>query len=168
MERLYSVIRLGKDEHSFGWKQDGKWYEKNYYTEEWWFLEGLDLDVVATYYGEYLPCFEKFLKHYVELKAEKKQSGGWLSPEGIFYPAPYWGHCWLAVKIVAHLYKVVGGGMRQLEQAGWGHVSDDGEVSSFKELTQAQRDTLFDVAMLKPSLWAEEVFRALRGEVVEV
>lgn len=73
-----------------------------------------------------------------------RASDAWVDPEGNFYPVPYAGHSQFCFE--------QGVEMRWLEEDGWVHLSGGRIYNAQREhsphaATQAQLDTLFDVAM---------------------
>jgi hypothetical protein len=90
-------------------------------------------------------------------------SGGWLSPEGRYWPCPDCEHQTAAEAIVRDAGLPTGRDAEKvLEEAGWVHISDNGMVQSFlgasvlfPDFTQAQLDTMFDLARAHPSMRGE-------------
>lgn len=83
--------------------------------------------------------------------------GGWLAADGRYWPCRDLEHATTAVEIVNALRLVPkGDSMAHLEELGWMHVFDDGSVMGTTSLTQAQMDTLFDLACAHPTMrrWA--------------
>jgi sugar lactone lactonase YvrE len=95
---------------------------------------------------------------WAEMDAEASRSahGGWISPEGRFWPCRDLFHSLLASRIVRELQLPnTFSNMCLLEDSGWVHVMDDGTVHRsllHGELTQAQLDALFDIASAHPSM----------------
>ena len=81
--------------------------------------------------------------------------GGWLSPDGVFWPCPEYAHLRLAAHIVARLGHhwdeddVQNAPGPWLERTGWVHFDAEGLPGRIDEpdYTQAQLDTMFDLAM---------------------
>lgn len=74
-------------------------------------------------------------------------SGGWLYPQGKFYPCFVCQHDGIAQKLSAIYYDNLQGA-ELLEEKGWLHVSDTGYAMLFNRsetATQAQLDTLMDM-----------------------
>lgn len=94
-----------------------------------------------------------------------KRYQGWLSPEGKFYPCEYAGHSGLARRLTAHLFNSLDG--EELIETTWLRIHYDGYTSVWclRELTQAQRDTLFDLATAEGSddVWSMNIMRVLRA-----
>jgi hypothetical protein len=79
--------------------------------------------------------------------------GGWLAPDGRYWPCRDQEHATTAVEIVNALRLLPkGDAMAHLEDLGWIHVSDGGGVMGTSPLTQAQMDTLFDLACVHPTM----------------
>jgi hypothetical protein len=79
--------------------------------------------------------------------------GGWLATDGRYWPCRDLQHATTAVEIVNALRLVPkGDAMAHLEDLGWTHVFDDGSVMGTSPLTQAQMDTLFDLACAHPTM----------------
>lgn len=88
----------------------------------------------------------KNAKKYHSPEKETKPTGGWLAPNGDFYPCESWLHDWMAESICrAVLGKLEG--TRYLEQKQWIRVHDNGNLGTATDdpLTQAQRNALFDL-----------------------
>lgn len=105
-----------------------------------------------------------FIRTYRTLEAKMEPSGGWLSPEGKFYPCQYGQHAELASIIGAHLFGELFG-TYDLLRRGWAHIYDNGIIPAKQfgvdlQLTQAQLDTLFDLSQLPGA--AEDYVRGLR------
>lgn len=87
------------------------------------------------------------------IKANEKMIvlGGWILPNGDFYPAKYMRHNITA----AHYFGVKY--LKKAEAEKWAHLGDDGDViveskggyRDYEHLTQAQIDTLFDISTVK-------------------
>jgi hypothetical protein len=81
--------------------------------------------------------------------------GGWLSPDGIFWPCPEYAHLRLAAHIVDRLGHhwdeddVQNAPGPWLERTGWVHFDAEGLPGRIDapDYTQAQLDTMFDLAM---------------------
>ena len=90
-------------------------------------------------------------------------TGGWPSPDGRYWPCPDCEHQEAAEAIVRRMgLPTDRDAEKVLEEAGWVHVSDNGMVQSFlnvtvlfPEYTQAQLDMLFDLALAHPSMRKE-------------
>jgi hypothetical protein len=98
--------------------------------------------------------------------------GGWLSPEGRYFPCPDFQHLAIADRIAAQLRIRVGAGGAgaALERRGWLHINDNGHVIDDDDVldvnpTQAQLDALFDLAELHPSM-RDELLAALNREQI--
>ncbi len=87
---------------------------------------------------------------------------GWVSPAGDYFRVKGdWGHDSLAASIVGEPGDYWG----RLVQDGWVHLSERGklDISSRKQMTRAQINTLFDIATLVPgTAFAEEIILMLR------
>lgn len=89
-------------------------------------------------------------------EAELKLRGGWLAPDGKFYPCRYMEHLNHADDLAFVHYKEEGDGEQRIEKEGWAKIYGDGVCllpSSYKgdkggEYTQAQLDTLSDLMIL--------------------
>jgi hypothetical protein len=81
--------------------------------------------------------------------------GGWLSPDGIFWPCPEYTHLRLAAHIAARLGHDWDEDDPEsapgpwLERTGWVHFDAQGLSGRIDEpeYTQAQLDTMLDLAM---------------------
>jgi hypothetical protein len=90
-------------------------------------------------------------------------TGGWLSPEGRYWPCPDCEHQQAADAIVRNVgLPTDRDAEKVLEEAGWVHVSDNGMVHSFlgatvlfPDFTQAQLNAMFDLARTYPSMRRE-------------
>lgn len=98
--------------------------------------------------------------------------GGWLSPEGRYFPCPDFQHLAIADRIAAQLRIRVGAGGAgaALERRGWLHINDNGHLIDGDDVldvnpTQAQLDALFDLAELHPSM-RDELLAALNREQI--
>lgn len=81
-----------------------------------------------------------------------KESGGWLSPNGKFYPCGFCQHTKLAKKL-ALIYFDSQNGDTTLEDNGWAHVSYDASVLAIsKRLSQAQLNNLMDIFSIAESI----------------
>jgi hypothetical protein len=80
--------------------------------------------------------------------------GGWLSPDGRFWPGPDPEHQSAAQRIVDEVGLGDGRDAEQVvENAGWVHVGESGRVLYVRDgYAQAQIDTLFDLACTHPSM----------------
>jgi hypothetical protein len=80
--------------------------------------------------------------------------GGWLSPDGRFWPCSDLEHQSAAERIVHEVGLGDGRDAEQvLENAGWVHVGENGRVLYVRDgYAQAQIDTLFDLACTHPSM----------------
>jgi hypothetical protein len=79
--------------------------------------------------------------------------GGWLAADGRYWPCRDLEHATTAVEIVDALRLAPkGDAMAHLEDLGWMHVFDSGGIMGIKPLTQAQMDTLFDLACAHPAM----------------
>lgn len=82
-----------------------------------------------------------------------KVSGGWLSPEGNFYPCGYTEHLDMAYRLAVSLFDSHDG-EKFLEDNGWAKVWYDGRIINFRnwelrdDYTQAQINTLGDLLVL--------------------
>jgi hypothetical protein len=89
--------------------------------------------------------------------------GGWISPEGRYWPCPDLLHTRIAERIVRRLSLPPTsryGAQLTLERAGWLHVMDDGRVLSYEDddvYTKPQLDALFDLSSTRS---------AMRGEIM--
>lgn len=90
-------------------------------------------------------------------------TGGWLSPEGRYWPCPDCEHQRAAEAIVRDVgLPTDRDAEKVLEEAGWVHISDNGMVHSFlgatilfPDFTQAQLTAMFDLAQTHPSMRRE-------------
>ena len=95
--------------------------------------------------------------------------GGWISPEGRYWPCPDLLHHQIAERIVRRLSLPSTsryGAQFILERAGWLHVMDDGRVLSYEDddvYTQAQLDALFDLGTTRPAM-RYEIMAALEEQ----
>lgn len=89
-------------------------------------------------------------------EAKLKVSGGWLAPDGKFYPCGYMQHIGEAYSLALVHYNSDDGD-KTLEEKGWAKICDDGtiflliRIRSFGEdgkYTQAQINTLGDLLVL--------------------
>ncbi len=81
--------------------------------------------------------------------------GGWIAPDGTFYPTPDGAHQSAAERIAIARRIRLGRDdpAYHLEQRGWLHVMDHGMVYGVHPtLTQAQMDRLFDIAQRHASM----------------
>jgi hypothetical protein len=93
-----------------------------------------------------------FYKTYNVPKSDKsKQSAGWLSPDGAFFPCHSWEHDDLADHLSAIYYDSIEG-TRALEDKKWIRVHYDGTTSSFAK-TQDQLNTVADLQTVGNDKW---------------
>lgn len=80
--------------------------------------------------------------------------GGWLSPEGGYWPCSDWQHTQVAARIIAELMIPRGRHGTALENHGWVHIDDNGSVLDDEDdvYTQPQLDYMFDLACAHPSM----------------
>jgi hypothetical protein len=101
-----------------------------------------------------------------------KQSAGWISPEGRFYPCKSWEHDSFAIDLAITIYGF-NNGTKCLEEKGWIRLMNSGyPACNLKHSipTQSQLDTLWDIFQVSTGdfqqelgHWIEE-YRELRGE----
>jgi hypothetical protein len=95
--------------------------------------------------------------------------GGWISPQGRYWPCPDLLHNQIAERIVRRLSLPSTsrfGAQLTLERAGWLHVMDDGRVLSYDDdhvYTQPQLDALFDLGSTRPAMQAQ-IMAALEAQ----
>jgi hypothetical protein len=81
--------------------------------------------------------------------------GGWLAPSGKLWRSSDVAHQFVAVRIIRQLHLLIGGAdpKEWLPAHGWLVIYESGWVyGNIPEMTQAQRDTLFDLAMRFPTM----------------
>lgn len=89
---------------------------------------------------------------------DKGPCGGWLAPDGRFWPCTNLQHQAKVDEIVVELgLRVTGDPMAWLEKRGWFHVMDRGgfaqdTVDHYQRPTQAQMDVLWDLANRFPEM----------------
>ncbi len=106
-------------------------------------------------------------------KAELRLSGGWLAPNGKFYPCAYSEHLRIAQDLAFIHYKEKGDGAQRLEKEGWAKFYADGTCllpSSYLyaqdgEYTKAQLDTLGDLLVLATKEEAEVYVNHIKEEI---
>jgi hypothetical protein len=91
--------------------------------------------------------------------------GGWLAPDGKHWRGSEGTHPLVAKRAAKQLGLSLGphDAASWLETHGWIHILDDGTNNTTDSLTQAQRDTLFDLARQFSSMRGA-IVRALRRE----
>jgi hypothetical protein len=98
---------------------------------------------------------------------ERDGGGGWLGPNGEWWPCPDVHHQQTAEKIVVELHLHFGktDPEHYLHQVGWLHIKDSGAVLSGWDrcLSQAQLDRLFDLATTYPTM-REPLLARIRHE----
>lgn len=98
--------------------------------------------------------------------------GGWLAPDGKFWQCEDYQHHVCARQIVGELGLEVTDYSAEstLEKANFVHLSLGSAYFRGDELTQAQRDVLFDLATLWPETWGVDyhmgILELLRGPQV--
>ena len=93
-----------------------------------------------------MPKFNK--RSIAGLKHYPNKRGGWMSPEGDYYPAPYKTHDAITHLLAMAYYGKDKAGRRILEEAGWVLVKHDGVVWFHpRNVTSAQAAAL--VPLLK-------------------
>src|SRR2546430_12266786 len=94
-------------------------------------------------------------------EAGRTGSGGWIAPDGRFYPAPQYGHI-----SVARELRQTGGGPREPwdMRDGWIMVRSSGEALALPHrITQPQLDTLAAVLIIAPvGLYRSALLASLR------
>jgi hypothetical protein len=73
--------------------------------------------------------FLKFYKNYNIPIEEIKQSAGWISPSGKFYPCQYFEHDAYAKRLAAIYYNSMGG-TKELERQGWIRLYENGNINT--------------------------------------
>lgn len=108
----------------------------------------------------------EFIKKYFPLKpSEPKESAGWLSPDGKFYPCKYHEHRGLAKSLSAHYYNDIDNGERKLETEGWIKVYADGllgyDFIGHRDLSQIvtkqQKEFLFQLSIVGSEKWNKRI-----------
>jgi hypothetical protein len=102
-------------------------------------------------------------------EAELKVSGGWLAPDGKFYPCGYMEHLGEAYRLALVLHND-DDGEKTLEEKGWAKILDTGITFLLtferKGYTQAQINTLGDLLVLAKQedeeKFAENISRELQ------
>jgi hypothetical protein len=97
--------------------------------------------------------------------------GGWLSPDGRYWPCSDQEHQETAEAIIRELKLHSGRDAETvLEEAGWLHIQDNGllfswtgYVRSSGDFTQSQLDAIFDLASAHPSM-RERLMAALEEQ----
>ena len=85
------------------------------------------------------------------LKDYPIKDGGWLSPDGQYYPAPHKNHDAITPLLAMAWYKD-DGGRRALEERGWILVKHDGVVWFHpRTVTNEQLDALVPLLALAPN-----------------
>jgi hypothetical protein len=110
------------------------------------------VEIVKEYPARECDYFEDFTEAEIEFHKDNPPSteltptGGWLAPDGTFYPGRYGAHDRLAYRICAVRWSK-NEGAKYLESRGWGRVNDDGNVwrKDSKKLMPRQIDTLVDL-----------------------
>jgi len=98
-------------------------------------------------------AYQSYLQSYGP-KPAMKQSNGWLGPDGKFYTCRAREHNDLGYDLHILYYGNINyalSRLRDLEKRGWLHTYADLVCWPETKLTQAQIDTLFDLAMLDPT-----------------
>lgn len=92
----------------------------------------------------------RFYRDFPLKPNEPKQSGGWVSPEGVFYACGHMKHIATAEHLTGQLYgRADTDGEKLLEEKGWAHIYADGTTvwgHPTRDVTQKQLDALFDIA----------------------
>jgi len=78
---------------------------------------------------------------------ELRESAGWLSPDGNYYPCRPWEHDYQA-EVICRAVLCVLMGTQHLESLGWFRVYDHGMVVRINTPTQGQLDALWDLHQL--------------------
>ena len=143
---MVSLVVLDKEDHT-------KWYWNG--TPTWCSTcNGSSPDIVKDY-GMIDTMDEESIKDiefdfyktfYNPKKSKPFISGGWISPDGDFYPCKYFEHDSLATAL-SHIYypESTSHGVYSLDTKGWIHLSAEGYPLGNKP-TQKQLDILFDIA----------------------
>lgn len=113
-------------------------------------------------------------------EAELKISGGWLAPDGKFYPCAYMDHLNEAQDLAFVHYKERGDGEQHLEKKGWAKIFSDGtcillgtirfdddlnDLYPNMKYTQTQLDTLGDLFVLATAEEAETYAKNIKREL---
>lgn len=109
-------------------------------------IETFDI-VPESYNTELRNLTARFYKVYHPPTAEIKESGGWISPQGKFYPVKYYQHSIVAGKLSLIYHESTEGDLC-LENHGWLHLSDTGYATLYgdrKKVTSDQIDTMLDI-----------------------
>ena len=82
--------------------------------------------------------------------------GGWLAPDGRLWRCSDWRHQRTATEIAERLHLPIGSSdpADYLERHNWQHIMDCGHVRTDGQLTQKQRDQLFELARSFPTMRA--------------
>jgi hypothetical protein len=108
--------------------------------------------VVRAIEGEEIPQLA-YRGQYRVSDMDKGPCGGWLAPDGRYWPCVNTLHQAKVDEIVAELELPVSGDpMTWLEEHGWIHVFDRGGAMAFSGTTQAQMDVMWDLAQRFPEM----------------
>ena len=114
----------------------------------------------------------RFFHDFPRKPSKPIESAGWLAPDGKFYPCHYMEHDAIAEGLAAQTYNSLEG-VRLLETKGWARVGEEGLIAQRHgdrdtemklQLTQAQLDTMFDLAMVKGAKWKETILNHIELE----
>ena len=128
--------------------RDGVWY----YGLSRSHFSGIEVDVLKDYgfidengFGD---IELQFAKDFFSLEKGVRDSCGWLSPDGTFFPCESWAHDGTANLICKLEFGFVSDyGTADLEKKGWLRVCEK-YVARAEKVTQRQVDTLFDLSQL--------------------
>lgn len=112
-------------------------------------LESVSKVAEFTHYHELLEYVGEIVFDFYTLKTKfEPNTGGWISPEGVFYPCHYYEHGLTATLIGFKRFNDPSISNYELEKRNWLHISDYGLVTSAEnEPTQAQLNTLSAVML---------------------
>ena len=150
----WAVIKWGKVYASvqFDHRDPKKWYWGGSFS---WCCSEKKVEIVKDYGYISSDNYKKideieldFYKNFnVSEKSDPIESGGWVAPDGSFFPCKFFEHDAYA-KSLAAIYHDSLDGIRTLTDFGWLRISDSG-FSDVKyhagKITQKQLDTLYDL-----------------------
>ncbi len=148
------------------------WDEEVQIVKDYGEIDDMDYHAIDDLYSQFTLDFPP--------EAELKLSGGWLAPNGKFYPCAWMDHLNEAQNLAFVHYKEKGDGSQRLEKEGWAKIFNDGicillgtlrfdddlnDLYPNMKYTQAQLDTLGDLFVLATKEEAEAYAEHIRKEL---
>jgi hypothetical protein len=138
-----ALVTLDEEEPGkFYWSGGPSWCtfsEDTYIVKEYGYLDSKS-------YNEIDALFLDFYKNYNLPEEDIRQSAGWLSPTGKFFPCSYFEHDQFARSLAA-IYHDSLGGTKRLEDEGWFRIYDNGHYGRADGVipTKKQLETIQDI-----------------------